>query len=148
MPHFTLPLTQEGPVITAAVTVSTPRRAALLSKGLPVPPARTVRALVDTGASCTCVDPAVLKALGLAPTGSVMVNTPSTGNVPHQVDQYDANIVIFAASNQMPYTPAPLPVVAVELFTQQGIHVLIGRDVLAGCVLHYNGSQGVFTLAY
>ena len=35
-----------------------------------------------------------------------------------------------------------------KLFNQQGFHALIGRDVLAGCILTYNGAIGLFMLAY
>jgi hypothetical protein len=38
-------------------------------------------------------------------------------------------------------------VIAAELSTQ-GIHALIGRDVLQDCILIYNGASGDFTLAF
>ena len=41
-----------------------------------------------------------------------------------------------------------MPVVASELFQAQGYHALLGRDILQRCVLTYNGSVGIFTLAY
>jgi len=41
-----------------------------------------------------------------------------------------------------------IPVVATDLLVQHGFHALIGRDVLGECVLVYNGSMGLFTLAF
>ena len=115
----------------------------------PVPDLVKIRALVDTGASCTCVDPSVLSALGLTPTGSAMMVTPSTGSTPHQTDQYDVALVIGASSASQPPLVVPtLAVVASELLSRQGFHALIGRDVLRRCILNYNGSSGFFTLAY
>jgi hypothetical protein len=39
-------------------------------------------------------------------------------------------------------------VIAADLLQAQGIHALIGRDILMQCVLHYNGTTGTFTLAF
>ncbi len=40
-----------------------------------------------------------------------------------------------------------LPVIESRLLNQ-GFHVLIGRDVLAGGMLIYNGRAGTFSLAF
>lgn len=104
--------------------------------------------LVDTGASHTCMDPRVFQALQLTPTGSIEVLTPSTGATPVRADTYDAGLAI---SGKVGETLLHLPtwkVTSTELFDGQGIHGLLGRDILARCVLHYNGSTAEFTLAY
>jgi hypothetical protein len=41
-----------------------------------------------------------------------------------------------------------IPVIAADLLVRQGFHALIGRDILAGCYLMYDGKTGLFTLAY
>jgi hypothetical protein len=38
-------------------------------------------------------------------------------------------------------------VISSELLAAQGIHALIGRDILSRCVLMYNGAA-FFTIAY
>jgi hypothetical protein len=43
--------------------------------------------------------------------------------------------------------PPAVPVIAADLAIQ-GIHALIGRDVLQDCILIYNGTVGEFTLAF
>jgi hypothetical protein len=134
--------------LTAFLTVSEARRDALLQASLPVPDAVRVSALVDTGASCTCVDPSFMAKLGLTPTGSVPVNTPSTGGTPHVAHQYDAGLIVPGALQD--HTPLIFPTIAIvsaELLVQ-GIDALIGRDILSNCVLNYNGTAGYFTLAY
>ncbi|HZF12839.1 MAG TPA: hypothetical protein VFE33_28965 [Thermoanaerobaculia bacterium] len=112
----------------------------------PVP----ISALIDTGASCTCVDPSVLLGLKLTPTGSVSVNTPSTGATPHEAEQFDVALVIPAPSGQ-PLVFQTIPVVSAELLIAQGFHALIGRDILDRCFFAYNGNNGaggIFTLAF
>lgn len=149
MPYFTLQVLPEGPVLTAFVGPSQARVAALQKAGSPVPAAQQIRALVDTGASGTCVDPSVINALGLTPTGSVLVNTPSTGATPHNAAQYDVSLLIPGAlSTHVPLVVRNLPVLAVQLLQPQGFHGLIGRDVLSLCLLTCDGVNGVFTLAY
>ena len=47
--------------------------------------------------------------------------------------------------------PHLLPTIAVagsELLQAQGYHALIGRDILAMWVVHYNGPAGLFTVSY
>jgi hypothetical protein len=41
-----------------------------------------------------------------------------------------------------------LAVVDAQLLVAQGIHALIGRDVLSHCLLTYNGTTNLFTLTY
>lgn len=149
MPNVTVTLDPiEGPILPVGVSVSRARREALLASGENVPPIVSVRALVDTGASCTCVDPSVLQALSLPATGTVFLYTPSTGSTPHAADEYDVGLVVPGAGiHHLPLTIDGVPVVAANLAVQ-GIHALIGRDVLQDCILIYNGTDGDFTLAF
>ncbi len=149
MPHFTLLMSANGPLVDAFVGVSQPRRVALTQSGQQVPALVQVRALIDTGASSSCVDPSVLSALGLSPTGSAPMITPSTGTTPHIADQYDISLLIpSATTSQLPLVFHAMPVACVELLLAQGFHALIGRDVLQQCLLTYNGNRNWFTLAY
>ncbi len=147
--HFTLQIDSAGPVLQALVAVSNPRRTALGKAGQPVPNPVPIRALVDTGASCTCVDPTVLKdGLKLTPTGSVSVNTPTTGATPHDAEQYDIALYIPAVAGQPVLVFETIPVVSSVLLSSQGFHALIGRDILQQCLFIYNGATGTFTLGY
>lgn len=147
MPHFTLPILPSGPLMDAFVGVSDARRTALQSLNQPIPNPVQIRALVDTGASGTCVDPSVMTTLGLTPKGQVPMCTPSTGTVPHIADQYDVSIFIPCGSSP-PLVRRTLGVACVELLASQGFHALIGRDILRTCLLTYNGTIASFTLAY
>lgn len=130
----------------AIIGVSAPRMQALQQAAQPVPAAQQVRVLIDTGASGTCVDPSVLTSLGLTPTGQVPVNSATSGQTPVMCDQYDVGLIIPGPTG--PFIAPTIPVTAHELLVAQGFHALIGRDVLARCVFVYNGTMGLFTLAY
>lgn len=149
MPYFTRQVTPNGLlVVIAFVGVSQGRRTALESSNSPVPNAVQVDGLIDTGATCTCVDPSVLDQLGLSPTGSTTVNTPSTGDTPAVADQYDVSVIIPTGPGHAPLTRQTVPVVKSLLLPRQGFHALIGLDILRGCHLTYDGQNGLFTLAY
>jgi Aspartyl protease len=149
MPHFTLQISTHGASMNALIGVSEGRGKALTDLGQPIPNLVKVTALLDTGASATCIDPSVLQVLGLTPTGQVMIRTPSTGNNPVSFDQYDVSMLVPPASaNQVPLYIGTLPVVCTELLVSQGFHVLVGRDILAHCLFIYNGSTNLFTLSY
>ena len=149
LPFFSLQITAAGPVLIAYVGVSHARSAAIRAAGQQVPQAQQISALVDTGASGTCIEPSVLRALGVSPTGMVPINTPSTGNTPHTAYQYDVSILVPGASNaHPPLIVENLPVIEAQLIHAQGFHALIGRDVLSQCLLNYDGQAGFFTLAY
>lgn len=133
----------------AYIGVSAAKADALTAAKQDIPKRIQIRAMIDTGASGTCVDPSVLKSLSLTPTGKATVNTPTTGAAPEIKDQYDVSLAIPGALAT--HTPLYIPTLAVieaELLVQQGFHALIGRDVLAMCMLMYNGATGQFSLAY
>jgi len=149
MPHFTLALDPaRGPIINAVIAVSEGRRDALTAANQPIPLPQFVRALIDTGASFTSVDPSILANLGLTPTGTMDVVTPSTGQNVHTTDTYDVDFAMGANPQDVILFVPNLRIAAAELFLMQGIHVLVGRDVLARCLFAYNGATQTFTLAY
>lgn len=145
MPHLNLQIGPLGPVLDLQVQPSQPRTQALTAAGQAVPQPVLIRALVDTGASCTCIDPNILSSLELTPTGSIPVHTPSTGNNPVNQDQYDVGLVFLHSKLQ--FAIFSLPVIASDLQIQ-GIDALIGRDVLKEFLLIYDGQLGLFTLGF
>jgi hypothetical protein len=149
MPCINVGLQPGGPLLRVLVGVSSPRAQALTSAGLQVPTGVQGTFLVDTGASCTCADPDLIQSLGLQPTGRTAIQTPSTASgPPHFCDQYDVSI--FIPGNPAVgggHLVAALPIIATHL-RSQNIDGLIGRDVLNGCTLIYNGTASIFTLAY
>jgi len=145
VPHLTIQISPGGPILDIQVGVSQARAQALQRAGRTVPNPIQIRGLVDTGASCTCIDPAVLQSLGLSPTGLVPMHTPSTGNQPHNMNLYDVSLILMH-----PALTLSLGNMAVgeSQLSIQGIQALIGRDVLRRCLLVYDGQTGIFTLAF
>ena len=148
MPHFTSSVTTDGPVLNVIFSVSAARKTALEKRNQPVPNVVQSRGLVDTGASCTCVDPSVIRALGVPPSGVAPMVTPSTGSDAVIINTYDIGLMIFTTVQDPPFVIRNLAVAESDLLASQGFHALIGRDVLAKCVLIYNGTTNTYTLAF
>jgi hypothetical protein len=148
LPHFTLNIDASGPLVNALVQVSEGRRAALQAQGLAIPTPRAIRAIVDTGASFTSLEPSIIQALELTPTGTIDIVTPSTGQAVHTTETYDIDFSLYAGPDDPPLSMTNLRVAACELFLRQGIHALIGRDILSHCILIYNGQHRFFSLAF
>lgn len=157
MPSVNLPIDPAGgPILTAVVLASAPRLHALQKAGQPAPSPQTGRFLVDTGASGTVVDPALITALGLTPKNFRPVATPTTGRAPQMRPVYDVQMLLMPSVTPrsvqlgppgiMPHLRA-LDVLACEM-RHQGIDGLIGRDVLENVVLVYNGHTASYTLAW
>jgi predicted aspartyl protease len=146
MPSLTVNLQPIGPIVRLAVLVSAPRRAALKSARMAVPSPVFIRGLIDTGASGTCVDPDVIRSLGIRPTGAVPIITPSTGNMPHVCMQYDVAIAFELSGGEFKIIET-LPVIESEL-SHQGFDALIGRDILSHGLLFYNGENDAVTISF
>src|SRR5487761_597628 len=135
--HPAVALQMRGPVLQVAVTIEQNAGKALLSQGRTVA-TKTGLALIDTGASNTCIDEQVAQELGLPiiDVGSMQ----SASHEKHPCNIYPVQIitpvVTLNSSRTMGANLAP-----------QGLLVLIGRDVLAACNLFYNGPSGQFTLS-
>lgn len=138
MPSINVPIGPQGPVVELFVGVSSARLMAMRAAGLPDPVLQPVRLLIDTGASSTNICSSIMAKMGMPPTGQVPVFTPSTGGVPVFMDQYDVNLYFTFAQQSQPVHIVPtVPIICAD-FQAQGIHGLIGRDILgkAGFVYH------------
>ena len=147
MPTINVNIAAGGPLLIVHVGISLPRLQALQNAKLPIPVAATGTFLIDTGASATCVDPALISSLGLQPTGRVQIATPSTMGQAHVCDQYDVSIFIPGSAPTTGHLIPAIPIIETHL-NAQGIDGLIGRDVLRDCTFIYNGSAGMFSIGY
>src|SRR5450755_1854352 len=96
MPYFTLQISPQGPIVDAGIMVGSARQQALEAAKQNVPAPQMIRALIDTGAAISAVDPSVLKALSLSQTGEAEIHTPSTRGVAVTTPTYDVKIAILA----------------------------------------------------
>ena len=109
----------------------------------------TGRALIDTGANSSCIDPSVTSSLGLEPHGTVPAHTPSTGDHPHLANQTDLSIIVPPAyRGDAPLVLGAVSALESRLLEHQNIHALIGRDVLARCTFLYEGAANRFVLSW
>lgn len=147
MPSLNLSIAPDaGPLLMVYVAVSVPYADTLRKFGKPVPAQLHGSFLIDTGASCTCVDPKFLAPLGLRPTSMVPMLTAGTND--HKLcPQYDVSIHIPNTGNIPPLFLPATPLVLADL-NAQGIDGLLGRDILDTCTLIYNGTAGTCSLAY
>ena len=143
MPSFTsqIPnLRQTGPVCSVKIGMSAVAKEILSDQGGHVPVSIEVTALIDTGASATCVNPKIIKLLGLIPRGVTHIATPSTAA--HPCDVYDVSL----------HFPNGVIVPTIQVLEAplegQNIQCLIGRDVLVHGILIYIGYANQFSLSF
>lgn len=75
-------ITADGPLVEVLVGLAAADAQTLLAAGSPVPPPVQMRALIDTGAEVTALDPSALSALqaaGIPPARILVANSPALG---------------------------------------------------------------------
>ena len=140
-----------GPLLETQVTITTALSKLMASKGDALPTPVAGWALIDTGASSTCVHEPVLRGLGLSPIGVASVGTAGG---PVQQSRFAARIFFPAENFNVEFTS----VISADLTGQtpparvgapaQPIIVLLGRDILRRCQFVYNGVGGFYTLSF
>jgi predicted aspartyl protease len=133
-------LSQRGPVMQVNLSVGQAIAEQIRESGRELPPPVSGLALIDTGASVTCVDDAAAQALRL-PVIDVVTMT-SASHVATQQNVYPLQIEAVG----FPMT-INAPRVMGAALQAQGLVLLIGRDVLQHCLLVYNGLTGSFSLS-
>lgn len=133
-------------MISVSVAISQPRLQALQKANLPVPPPVTANLLVDTGASNTNLDCAIVQKLGIQPSNQIGVSTPTTGKNAVMLDVYDVNLYLHAPDGTAKAINS-LPVIESD-FSAQNIDGLLGRDILSMCLLLYNGQKQDYQLVF
>ena len=120
-----------------ATTIGWPQlmELAAMCDRLPRPEPVVSNGMVDTGASVTCVDEAIVKRLGLPPIGSTTVSTPSGNN---EVLQYVVDIRLDGSQSRHETVVLALPLSTI------GVGALIGRDLLSKLRFEYDGLTGFF----
>ena len=144
MPLLTGQLTADGPVIDVLLALTPADAGKLRSAGQPVPAPLTVRALLDSGASDSCIDTRCVQTLALAPKGTRTFYTPSLAG-PQTLTEYEVSLTLLHP--QASYTFYSLPVAAAVL-SPQGIEALLGRNVLKQCLFVYDGHGGTWSLGF
>ena len=111
----------------------------LKKEGKPIPMIKAI-ALIDTGASHTCISSNIVNGLSLLPYDVQEVHTAG-GRVQQLI--YDIGIITQISGNIILSTQAPC-----ATMDEQPYQALLGRDILRHCSLHYNGADNSFSLYF
>lgn len=133
------PLEAIGPRLEVLISPIEEHVKVLMQSGGPVPAPIPGMALVDTGASITCIDQDAATQAGLAIVDSGPMHSATHAN--EIVPIFAGRLMIngFIAVEAKRAYGATL--------AAQGLVALIGRDLLARCQFTYNGTDGSFSLA-
>ncbi|MBE3040203.1 MAG: retroviral-like aspartic protease family protein [Chloroflexi bacterium] len=131
---------QRGPVVQASVSVAQQIAQPLLQQGISLPAPISGMALIDTGATTTCIDEEAARQLKLP-----VVNVATMASASHSATQHNVYPIQIGISG-LPITINAPGAIGAPL-AAQGLLLLIGRDVLQHCTLFYNGLTGEFTLS-
>lgn len=133
-------LLQRGPIVQVTIGVEQNMAQQLVAQGAQLPQPVSGTALIDTGATTTCIDEEVARQLNLPAVDVISIASASHADSRQNV--YPALIEVVGMAIKF----NALRAIGVPL-ANQGIHVLIGRDLLQHCTLFYNGMIGSFTLS-
>ena len=133
-------LRQHGPLVQVNIGISKTVADQLLKQGTELPNSVSGNALVDTGASTTCIDDSVARQMGLPVIDIVAMTSAS-----HPSTQQNVYPIVMQIAGSTITVEVPNAVGANLM--SQGIIALIGRDFLEHCTLHYNGITGAITLS-
>lgn len=126
-----------GPIIEVIIFPPEPVFKKFQEEGKPIPRKKVI-ALIDTGASCSCIDVSVAIELNLIAHDVVPILTPS-GESMQSV--YDLGLGFPTLSSNIIAVQA----VGSDL-AKQPYQSLIGRDILKHCTLVYNGWDNSYNL--
>ena len=132
-------LLQRGPVVQVSISVGQAIAQQVLQQGGELPPPVAGLALIDTGATTTCIDEEAAQVLKLPAIDVVTVASASHASSERNVYPISIEVVGLPIVVNAPRS------IGAEL-KAQGLLLLIGRDVVQSCVLVYNGPAGLFTL--
>jgi hypothetical protein len=157
MPLFRVPLNiPDGAVVRVRVAIDRPTLIRLRGARQAVPQAVDVVALLDTGAECSCVDPSVAARAALPIYGFGFASAPGTSIKPPSGfggvgvnTRHTAGLTLLHPSGAVgQHLVVPDVIIQALPLNNLGYDALIGRDVLASCVVVYDGPAGSVTLAY
>lgn len=132
-------LSAQGPVVQVTVSLSPAMAAPIIQQGQQVPAPVSGFALIDTGASGTCIDTGTATQMGLPVIGMGKMTSAT-----HQ----EVDAPVYAVQIQfvgLPIALQALNALGAEL-KAQGLLALIGRDALSAGVFVYSGLTGAITL--
>ncbi|MGH2493204.1 MAG: hypothetical protein ACRDIV_00700 [Ktedonobacteraceae bacterium] len=133
-----------GPILTVSVSIPQALADLYARQQIPLPSPITGIALIDTGATRSCVHGPIMTALGVNPIGVVNSGTVA-GQALHNL--FPAHFMFPAARIDIDFAAVVGVDLAGQIINNQQLIALIGRDVLSSGIFVYNGPMGTFSLA-
>jgi hypothetical protein len=141
-------LTDDGAIVDLLVGVTDSRRALLEKHHFPVPERSRIAAQIDTGSKFSAIDGSVFQQLGIGPHERVLVRTPvSAEREPEAFSVYAVSLSL-PSGDGWEWFLHQVEVIGCFFAADEGIKAMLGRDVLTGCIFHYDGHGGTFSLSY
>ena len=138
----------DGPIAPAEFQIPTSLAQLLKIQGKPIPPPLKGMVLIDTGATKSCVESAIISSLGVEPVGLMVVSTAKGAT---KASLYPARLLIGGGETLQPIDIELNSFICVDLSKpSSSAHTLIGligRDILKLCMFVYNGPAGTYSLA-
>ncbi len=135
-----LGLQRQGPLVQVAISPQQAWAKALVDQGKQVPPPKVGFALLDTGASNTCIDDQLALDLQLPVIDVGFIGSASHAKTQCNIYPIQIQLVGFPILFQSPRTCG-------STLKDKGVDLLLGRDLLARCAFFYNGFSGEITLS-
>lgn len=133
-----------GPILQVSVSIPQALAEFYTRQQIPLPSPITSVALIDTGATRSCVHGPVMRTLGVNPIG-VVTNLTAGGPASHNL--YPAHFTFPATGINIDFTSVIGADLTGHIINGQQLIALIGRDVLSLGILIYNGAMGTFSFA-
>jgi predicted aspartyl protease len=130
-----------GPLIQVSVGVMPVLTKEMAQEGIAVPSPITGQALIDTGASNTCIDAEIAAKIGAPVIDKVTMHSASHASTEANIYPVHFDIIGLGVGRNVPRCMG-------AALQSQGIIMLIGRDALVDCNLFYNGLTGSFTFSF
>jgi predicted aspartyl protease len=133
-------LQQRGPVVQVSISLEQSLATQLVQQGKEVLQPVSGVALIDTGASGTCIDDEAAQQMQLPVIDVGFMCSASHAQTPSNIYPIQIEVTGFPIRFQSPRTMG-------AALKEQGLLLLIGRDILRHCTLFYNGVTGQITLS-
>ncbi len=135
-------LAMRGPVVQVSIRVPPEIAERLTNTAQPVPAPIGGFALIDSGAATSCIDNEAARSLGLPVVNVISMASATHANVATNV--YPINFDILGGAQITVNSPRT----AGATLANQGLVLLIGRDLMSRGFFSYNGLAGQFTICF
>lgn len=135
-----------GPIVPVEISIPSSLAEVYTKKNRAIPQPKSGWALIDTGATKSCVDDKVLIQLGVNPIDRTTIHG-SGGK--HEVNVFPAHMRFPTMPGfELEFSSAIGVNIQAQQVNNQPIIALLGRDILSRCLFVYNGTLGIFTISF